>query len=231
MTKNNLFLALIMVLISNIAFSQNASYNANTKTVHIPLVEISGGNNLSDIHLKLREDGLLELVEFNSITQSDTDPFTIFAYVFEIDELYIDNNGRLIQIVGLNGNLVGWSLPGQEFTFTETPGNFPTAEEGDKGSYAVLTEGKIAYANVLGDPGDIEFSVKMDTISVGNILITDTNKQIIITGGLALSRSQDSNVFVFRKTPSDLPEPPVGEQGPFYTLNATGNVLFAKYLE
>jgi len=231
MKKIHFLIFLFSSIISGNTFSENASYNSSTQTVHIPTVEMDGDSTLKDVYLKLREDGLLEIVTFDSVSPSTTDDsFIILSYGFETDDLHINNDGQLIQIVGISAYSIGWSLNGQEFTFNPTPENFPDPLYGIRGTYAIIVDGKIAHANILGNPGNVMFTVQNGSITNGDILVTDTKKQIIITGGDGLHKA-DSSTYVFRQAPSFLPELSYGEKGAFYSLSPDGEIAYADYLD
>jgi|GEM_PF-2775266 len=233
MKKITLFI--LLSIFCNNAFSENSTYNANTQTVYIPTVEINGNTTLKDIHLKLREDGLLEITDFKSITPSILDDsFTVFSTGLNTDQLYINSEGVLIEIVGnTDSQEIGYSQNGQERTFTQAPGNYPEPYYGTKGNYSILIDGKIVYAKILGIPGDIEFSVGDGSISQGDVLMTDTGNTIIITGGYGISK-RNSNISVFRKAPPYLPELPAntfyGEKGTYYALDSNGSIVYADLL-
>jgi len=83
-----LLIALTMSALAINSYAANTSFNTETSVVHIPIVEINGSPVLSNVNLKLRSDGLLELISAQEYTSGD-------------------QNGDYI-ISQINGEFTGW---------------------------------------------------------------------------------------------------------------------------
>jgi len=63
---------ILIAAFSVTAYAENANYDLGSKEVTIPIVDIDGKPSLQDVILKMRSDGLMELVSFKEYKEDTT---------------------------------------------------------------------------------------------------------------------------------------------------------------
>lgn len=240
---------MLLQFITTNAYSEKVTYNAETKIVHIPTLEMNGSPIYTNIDLKIRDDGLLEVVNATVYINVTPEPASEIPFDLVLekakrlykDEIYSINSGALITITGYSGDRVLLdSKNNYTTTFRISPGSLPAPQVGAKGAFYALDSatGGMVYANYVSQSmGNTAFELVLDgakrlykdeIYSInGGALITITG----YSGDRVLLDRGNNYTTTFRTSLNSLPDPQVGTKGAFYALDpATGGLVYANYL-
>ncbi len=149
----NLLITAILALTSLNVYSANAIFNSDTKIVNIPVVEVNGAPALSDVQLKMRADGLFELVGYENYTAGDAASLGVVSISGNINvgSVFKTFTDVTIIVTGFTDSThinIHYNHP-QQSSFKDALSHLPEPLTGTRGQYYAVIKGSIVWVNVL----------------------------------------------------------------------------------
>ena len=238
-----LFILLCILFQTSNVLSENASFDESSRLVVIPFVEVNNIKAYQDVKLKIRYDGLFELVDYTNLlseisteTESSTsvspESFKISiastsytsispAWTYKGIPVLVTDEGYLVEIVETEG----FSVSGTEFTFTKVPDDFPDGYKDGDYYYS-----KSVFANILAEnQGNIQFKVDEDFMEAYDIYQTTDGLWVVVERGYVNDYRGNLDGYNFYLVTDKIRETFNRNDGKYYATDSRGSIVFVNF--